>query len=166
MSKDPKPSPEEPSPREAPVEPDAPKTAFIFLFALGGVAVLALLVVLVDQYFDLSVREEVADKVLRVVSTPLRQLRAEEQAKLTHYQWVDPKSGLVRIPLERALELTLAEWKSRPDGFVPAAPEAQAASPATAPAPEPKASPGASNAASAPAGRAPSPASPAPGARP
>jgi len=148
------------------LEPDAPKTTFIFVFALSGVAVLALLIVLVDQYFNLSVREEIAEKVLRVESTNLRQLRAEEQAKLTRYQWADLKSGAVRIPLERAMELTLAEWKSRPDGFVPGTPELAPAAPAKPAAAEPKVGPGASNAVSAPAGAAPVPAPPAPGAHP
>lgn len=36
----------------------------------------------------------------------LKALRAEEDALLDHYGWVDRKSGVVRIPIERAIELT------------------------------------------------------------
>jgi hypothetical protein len=31
----------------------------------------------------------------------------EETAKLTHYQWVDPDQGIVRIPIDRAMQLVL-----------------------------------------------------------
>jgi hypothetical protein len=35
----------------------------------------------------------------------LRQLHTEEQEILTHYAWVDKSQGIVRIPIDRALEL-------------------------------------------------------------
>jgi hypothetical protein len=35
-------------------------------------------------------------------------VRAEEQEKLSSYGWVEPNAGVVRIPVERAMEL-LAE---------------------------------------------------------
>jgi hypothetical protein len=38
----------------------------------------------------------------------LRQLRAAEDAQLSTYGWVDEKAGVVRIPIERAIE-ALAE---------------------------------------------------------
>jgi len=37
----------------------------------------------------------------------LRQIRAEEDAVLQHYGWVNAENGVVRIPLERAMELVL-----------------------------------------------------------
>jgi hypothetical protein len=41
----------------------------------------------------------------------LAELRAENQAALTTYGWVDPSKGLVRLPVARAMELTLELWK-------------------------------------------------------
>ena len=35
--------------------------------------------------------------------------RAEEQKQLHEYVWVDKSAGVVRIPIERAMELTLAK---------------------------------------------------------
>ena len=66
-------------------------------------------------------REEIENKLLRPESAQLRQLRADEEAKLTRYQWVDQKKGVVRVPLDRARELVLSEWARRPSGFVPGA---------------------------------------------
>ena len=42
----------------------------------------------------------------------LRELRAEEQGKLSRYQWVNRKDGVVRIPLDRARELTLVAYRT------------------------------------------------------
>jgi hypothetical protein len=41
----------------------------------------------------------------------LAELRAENHAALTTYGWVDPVKGLVRLPVTRAMELTLELWK-------------------------------------------------------
>ena len=44
----------------------------------------------------------------RLQSDPLQDLqtlRAQEEAQLTSYGWVDRKAGIVRIPVQRAIEL-------------------------------------------------------------
>ena len=44
----------------------------------------------------------------RLQNTPfdeLRRMRAEEDAALASYGWVDRKAGIVRIPIDRALEI-------------------------------------------------------------
>ena len=37
----------------------------------------------------------------------LQQLRAREEEKLRTYQWVDRSAGIVRIPIDQAIKLTL-----------------------------------------------------------
>ena len=37
----------------------------------------------------------------------LRELRAQEDAVLHSYDWVDKQAGIVRIPIERAMELVI-----------------------------------------------------------
>lgn len=37
----------------------------------------------------------------------LRKYEAEERSKLDQYEWIDPSAGTVRIPIERAMELSL-----------------------------------------------------------
>jgi hypothetical protein len=39
----------------------------------------------------------------------LREHRRQEQATLDSYGWVDRATGIVRVPIERAIELTLTE---------------------------------------------------------
>jgi hypothetical protein len=60
---------------------------------------------------------------------PGQQLRAEEDGILTTYAWVDKKAGVVRIPIDRAMEV-LAER-----GLPPPKPMPAAAAPAPTPVP-------------------------------
>jgi hypothetical protein len=39
----------------------------------------------------------------------LAEHRAQEQAAATTYGWVDQKAGVVRLPIDRAIELTVQE---------------------------------------------------------
>jgi len=42
----------------------------------------------------------------------LADIRAAEADALNHYGWVDASKGLVRLPIGRAIELLLEEWKN------------------------------------------------------
>jgi hypothetical protein len=146
----------------------------VLLFALFGVIVLAIIgpAPRKSDYEETRAKKRVEN---------LKTLREEADKALTTYGWIDKTKGLARIPIERAMELTVAELakqKPAPAGPI-ATPETQA--PAGAPAsaapasPAPAgssqtggASPAASPAAQAPASplpaaqSPPSPASPSP----
>ena len=106
-------------------DPDQPNVRAIAGFIAGTSVFIVVLVVGLMQYFDFQIREEVDRKQHAVESTALRKLRADEQTKLGKYSWVSQKDGTVRVPLDRALELTLRDWNGRPAGvtaFQPAGP--------------------------------------------
>ncbi len=134
----------------------------VLLFALFGVIVLAI----IGPSPRRSDYEEIRAKK-RVEN--LKTLREEADKALTSYAWVDKNKGLARIPIERAMELTvadLAKQKPAPAGPIAApTPEAQAtagagASPAPA-APAPAGSPQSGGASPAESPGAQAPASPA-----
>lgn len=53
----------------------------------------------------------------------LKAYQAEENAKLTSYGWVEKNAGVVRIPIERAMQLSLERgFPVRPGGATPSAP--------------------------------------------
>jgi hypothetical protein len=125
----------------------------VLLFALFGVIVLAIIgpTPRGTDYEETRAKKRVEN---------LKTLRDEADKALTTYGWIDKNKGVARIPIERAMELTvadLAKQKPAPAGPI-ATPEAQAksgaaASPAAA-SPAPVGSPqsgGASPAASPPA---------------
>jgi hypothetical protein len=145
--------------------------AIVLLFALFGVIVLA---IIGPSPRESDYEEARAKKRMENLKT----LREEADKALTTYGWIDKNKGVARIPIQRAMELTVAELaqqKPAPAGPI-ATPEAQAtASPAPAspaPAGSPQSgggSPAAPPPAQAPASPAraaqsssPSPASPSP----
>jgi hypothetical protein len=109
----------------------------------------------------------------------LKALNEESQKELTTYAWVDKNKGVARIPIDRAMEVTvadLAQKKPAPAGPIatpappaaPAVPQGAAISPGAV-APAKAASPPAAGAASpSPAAQqsSPAPASPAPATTP
>jgi hypothetical protein len=94
-------------------EQDRPKNRMIGALVLGTLALLAAIVVGVSEVFRAVFTHEVSTKQLEPPGSELRELRAEEQAKLSRYQWVSRQDGVVRIPLDRARELTLAAYHRR-----------------------------------------------------
>src|SRR6059058_2829559 len=74
----------------------------------------------------------------------LKTLHEESQKELTTYTWVDKNKGVARIPIDRAMEVTVADLaKKRPAPAGPiATPAAQTAPAGTSPAPAAPQQPG------------------------
>jgi hypothetical protein len=108
-------------------------------------------------------------KRAKVRAEKLQAVRAETTKALTTYAWVDKSKGVVRIPINDAMKLTVAELAQKTpapaDPIAPAAtPGAQATAPATAsPAASPTAS--ASGTPSPPSAAVKAPVSPSPSVR-
>jgi len=94
-------------------EQDHPRNKMIGGIVLGTLALLVGIVLGVNEIFRSVFNHEISSKQLEHQSSELRELRAEEQAKLSRYQWVNRKDGVVRVPLDRARELTLAAYQRR-----------------------------------------------------
>jgi hypothetical protein len=141
----------------------------VLLFALFGVIVLAVI--------GPAPRGSDYEQTRAKKRAELLKTSREEAAKaLTTYGWIDKNKGVARIPIERAMELTVAELaqqKPVPAGPI-AVPEPQAqpaASPSPAPASPPPAGvaqPAAAQPITSPSGQAssPAPASPLPATQP
>ncbi|AKT43932.1 hypothetical protein [Chondromyces crocatus] len=93
------------------VEADRPKNGLIAIYIAGLMVALVLIVAAVYELFVVEFTNEIQAKVLDPTNSALRELRASEEAKLTRYQWVNQKDGVVRIPLPRAMELTLQSYR-------------------------------------------------------
>jgi len=102
----------------------------VCLFALFGLIVLA---VIGPSPRTSDYEEARAKKRMEKLKT----LREESQKELTTYAWVDKNKGVARIPIDRAMEVTvadLAQKKPAPAGPI-ATPAAQTAPAAASPAP-------------------------------
>src|SRR6266511_74216 len=124
----------------------------VLLFVLFGVIVLA---VIGPGPRGSDYEETRAKKRMENLKT----LREEAAKALTIYGWIDKNKGVARIPIERAMELTVAELaKLKPAAAGPiATPEAQAtaSAPASATSPAPATSPKPSGAQASPQATAP-----------
>lgn len=87
-----------------------------------------------------EVRMPVGPLVMTDEPGALRQLRAKERDVLHHYGWVDKNQGVVRIPIDRAIELLASQpQRLSLDGSAPAAPATpEGAAPAATPSEAPK----------------------------
>lgn len=80
------------------------------IIALTGVGFLVILVIMVawlrTYFFD--VRNEVEYRTVLSVDNPkLLAIQKRDAEILTTYGWMDKDKGIVRIPIERAMELTV-----------------------------------------------------------
>ncbi len=97
---------------EPPAEEDGARAGLITFWVIGTVIGVVLTVVGVREIYLSWAQEELNEKIFNKPNVELRELRASEQNKLTHYQWVSQKDGVVRIPLDRSIELTLADYRN------------------------------------------------------
>jgi hypothetical protein len=124
----------------------------VLLFALFGVIVLAIIgpTPRGNDYEEVRAKKRMEN---------LKTLREEADKSLNTYGWIDKNKGVARIPIERAMELTvadLAKQKPAPAGPI-ATPAAQpaASAPASAASPAPATSPKPSGAQASPQATAP-----------
>ncbi len=143
-------------------EPDARS---IWLFTVLSIVSLILVLVAVQQYFVKIWDEAVTEKVLIAPDSQLQMVRGRDAWDLTHYMYLDKKTGQIRIPVDRAQDLFLQEVA---DGkaFYPGKPTVPKKEEPAAGAPAAPGAPGAAPAGAAATPTTPAPVTPAPAAAP
>src|SRR4029453_8773866 len=140
--------------------PLSPWLGVVLLFALFGVIVVA---IIGPSPRGSNYEETRAKKRMENLKTS----REDADKALNTYAWIDKTKGVVRIPISRAMELTIAQLaQQKPAAAGPiATPEPQPPTAPASPAPAGSPKPGPAQPAPsppAPAATSPSPASPAP----
>jgi len=155
---------------------------------IGGIFIFLIFGLLIVIWFRWSGKADSYDDQRAVVrAAKLDQLQKDNHEKLTSYAWVNKQKGIVQLPIDRAMEVVIADLKAKPvkasavklevpypaglqqapAAAAPAAPAAPGAAPAASAAPVPSQA-AATSGSAAPAAPAPSPApaaaSPAPAA--
>jgi len=92
-----------------PGQTDDPRSSSTVLVGLVGTILLFVVVVWLQVIFNEELQAERNTKQVapRVVS--LDDFKAQQQATLHSYGWVDQENGVTHIPIERAMELTVRE---------------------------------------------------------
>lgn len=87
-----------------------PNVRFLALFGFALIVVLVLVVLGIQYYHDRVKEQQIFIKVLQPESQALKDLRVREDQDLHTYQYINREKGQVRLPIDRAMKLLLAEY--------------------------------------------------------
>ncbi|HSR09707.1 MAG TPA: hypothetical protein VLM42_21425 [Bryobacteraceae bacterium] len=89
-------------------EPDTPA---IWLFTVGSIIGLVLVIVAVQGYFEQMYKDAVSERVLTVPSELLQDVRNRDAWNLSHYMYgdLDKSRNRVRMPIDKAMQTFAAE---------------------------------------------------------
>jgi hypothetical protein len=128
-------------PAGIPYDTTEPRNWLILLVGLGIALTMVVIYFGVDWYYTYIKEKETYEKVLAPTSEILKQVRNRDNWNLSTYQYLDKNKTQVRIPIDRAMELIVAEtragkiaWPTRP---YPPKPEQPVGGPAQQAAPAP-----------------------------
>jgi len=99
-----------PDPKEG-FDATEPNTPAIWLFTVGSIAGLILVIVAVQGYFNQVYKDAVTERVLTVPSELLQDVRNRDAWNLSHYMYgdLDKSSNRVRMPIDKAMQTFAAE---------------------------------------------------------
>jgi hypothetical protein len=88
-----------------------PNTPAIWLFTVGSIIGLVLVIVAVQGYFNQIYKDAVTERVLTVPSELLQDVRNRDAWNLSHYMYgdLDKSSNRVRMPIDKAMQTFAAE---------------------------------------------------------
>jgi hypothetical protein len=92
---------------------DDPSAAVTFIVGAVGTILLIVVVVVLEIFYYRSKSQEEYRKVTLQVPEELTRVRAQQEAELAGYAWLDEVNGVLRIPIDRAMELVVLEQDAR-----------------------------------------------------
>ena len=92
-------------------EPNTPLTAVV---GLGFAILLFVVVVVLQAFFYHAERRENLEKAVAVAPQELSQLRAQHEEQLHAYKILDPRKGVVAIPIDLAMSILVRDGGKTP----------------------------------------------------
>ena len=77
--------------------------------ALGIGLLLLSAVIVLEAWFNTRMQQEHESKVVAPPMVELETYEAEQRDHLEEYRWVDQETGVVQLPIERAMQLVVQE---------------------------------------------------------
>ena len=90
----------------------APLITILWIFALFATFLIVLYFVYRSRHTGVFVDDGIHNAEMR--KKTLAEMRAKEAKQATSYGWVDQKAGVVQLPIDRAMELTLQQYAKKP----------------------------------------------------
>lgn len=95
-----------------------PDTTMTVVVGIAGVIVVLLTIILLQALY-LQTESDLYAEVYREPLLDVVQVRAQQQELINGYLWVDRGLGIVRIPIDRAMELLAREAGAGPPAAAP-----------------------------------------------
>jgi uncharacterized iron-regulated membrane protein len=89
-----------------------PSGPWVLAFTVAIVLTLVVVVFAVQYLFQATLEQNEYQQVLAPDSQELQEIRTREAEQLNHYRYSDKAKGVVRIPIDRAMEVYAAEAAS------------------------------------------------------
>ncbi len=93
---------------------DDPDSSATVAIGIAGAILLVVIVVALQGLFGQAARSEFRRKIEAEKPVELESLRARQLEQIGTYRFVDPKAGVVAIPIDRAMELLVDERRTSP----------------------------------------------------
>ena len=117
-------------------DPDALATLTV---GIVGALVLAIVVVMVQGFYQKALHDELVRKVVSRTPEETRALRASQLERLSRVKWVDREHGLVTLPIDEAIARMLRDPNPAAPVVLPPQPVSAAqAAPAATPSRDPR----------------------------
>lgn len=95
-------------------EHQEPKTSLIAFLLVSSCIFVVAVCAFLAWMFSVTKDAEVGRKLNQATYSDLQELHKSEDSKLGSYQYIDKEKGIVRIPVERAMQLMVEEAKNKP----------------------------------------------------
>ncbi len=86
-----------------------PHTGSVVYYGVVGTLVIVLLIIGLWAIYERTTDAEAQGKVYAQQWQQLARLRSDQEAELNSYRWISEQEGIVGVPIERAMELTVSE---------------------------------------------------------
>lgn len=94
---------------------DVKSATIAFVGLIVAILTFAVMILAMVVYYQASARERY-EKQISQAPAELATVTANQQARLTEYRWVDQPKGIVAIPIDRAMDLVVADQSAKRDG--------------------------------------------------
>ncbi|MCU0232152.1 MAG: hypothetical protein MUC67_12400 [Acidobacteria bacterium] len=96
-----------------------PKTSLTAVVAIVGTLILVLIIVGLQALFY-HVENDAYAQVYSEPNLDLKMVRAQQLELLNSYGWIDREKGVVRVPIDRAMEMVVADPNAAVGAAIPA----------------------------------------------
>jgi hypothetical protein len=88
-----------------------PSSLWTVVVGVIGFLIVAIFIIGIQAIFYQTENREIQEKIVSQAPARLTSIRAEQESHLNSYKMIDSNSGVVAIPIDRAMELVVEDYR-------------------------------------------------------